>query len=191
MTNRGWEYCRWGDLAALEYGKALRGYAGTNNGRYRVFGTNGPIGWHDKSLFPGPGVIVGRKGAYRGIYFSAEPCWVIDTAFYLKVRNSDRIDPRFAYYQLKTVNLDDIDSGSAIPSTSRAAFYEIPVAVPPLRTQSKIAAVLSAYDYLIENNNRRIKILEEIAKRIYQEWFVDFRYPGHENVSLVNSELGP
>ncbi len=64
------------------------------------------------------------------------------------------------------------------------------VPLPPLRTQRKIATVLSAYDDLIENNNRRIKILEEMAQRIYREWFVDFRYPGHEGVPLVESELG-
>ena len=58
-------------------------------------------------------------------------------------------------------------------------------------TQRKIAAILSAYDDLIENNNRRIKLLEEMVQRIYREWFVDFRYPGHEDVPLVDSELGP
>jgi type I restriction enzyme S subunit len=56
--------------------------------------------------------------------------------------------------------------------------------------QRKIAAVLSAYDELIENNNRRIKLLEEMAQRVYREWFVDFRYPGNEGVPLVDSELG-
>ena len=62
---------------------------------------------------------------------------------------------------------------------------------PNLETQRKIAAILSAYDDLIENNTRRIKILEEIAQRLYSEWFVHFRYPGHENVKMVyNEELG-
>ena len=64
-------------------------------------------------------------------------------------------------------------------------------APPAAQTQRKIAAILSAYDDLIENNNRRIKLLEEMAQRIYREWFVDFRYPGHESVPLVESELGP
>jgi len=65
--------------------------------------------------------------------------------------------------------------------------------VPPLldrSVQRKIATILSSYDDLIENNNRRIKLLEEMAKRIYREWFVDFRYPGHEGIPLVDSELG-
>jgi len=60
----------------------------------------------------------------------------------------------------------------------------------PLKVQRKIASILSAYDDLIENNFRRIKILEEMAQRIYQEWFVNFRFPGHEKVKFVDSELG-
>jgi len=62
--------------------------------------------------------------------------------------------------------------------------------LPPLPTQRKIAAILSAYDDLIENNTRRIKILEEMAQAIYREWFVHFRFPGHESVRMVESELG-
>lgn len=64
------------------------------------------------------------------------------------------------------------------------------MAIPPLPTQRKIAAILSAYDDLIENNTRRIKILEEMAQAIYREWFVHFRFPGHEGVRMVESELG-
>ena len=67
---------------------------------------------------------------------------------------------------------------------------EIAIPIPPLSTQHKISSILSAYDNLIENNTRRIQILEEMAKRIYKEWFVDFKYPGHENDKIVNSELG-
>ena len=62
--------------------------------------------------------------------------------------------------------------------------------LPPLPTQRKIAAILGAYDDLIENNTRRIKILEEMAGTIYREWFVEFRFPGHEKVRMVESELG-
>lgn len=80
--------------------------------------------------------------------------------------------------------------GSAVPGINLGILKGFPVALPPLPTQRKIAAILSAYDDLIENNNRRVRILEEMAQRIYREWFVDFRYPGHENVPLVDSELG-
>ena len=65
------------------------------------------------------------------------------------------------------------------------------ITLPRVSQQRKIAAILSAYDDLIENNNRRIKLLEEMAQRIYREWFVEFRYPGHEELPLVSSALGP
>jgi type I restriction enzyme S subunit len=70
------------------------------------------------------------------------------------------------------------------------AAKEMLVHLPPLPIQRKIAAILSAYDDLIENNTRRIAILEEMAQAIYREWFVNFRFPGHENVKLVDSALG-
>lgn len=66
---------------------------------------------------------------------------------------------------------------------------EMEVLLPPLPLQGKIAAILSAYDDLIENNTRRIEILEEMARSLYREWFVNFRFPGHEQVKLVDSEL--
>ncbi len=64
------------------------------------------------------------------------------------------------------------------------------VPYPPLPTQHKIAAILSAYDDLIENNARRIAILEEMAQSLYKEWFVHFRFPGREKISMVESEMG-
>lgn len=75
-----WRSSTWGDEVCLEYGKALRGYSQTH-GKYRVFGSNGPIGWTNDALTQGPGVILGRKGAYRGVEYCRDPFWVIDTAF--------------------------------------------------------------------------------------------------------------
>ena len=62
--------------------------------------------------------------------------------------------------------------------------------LPPLPVQRRIADILSAYDDLIENNNRRIAILEEMAQNLYREWFVHFRFPGHEHVKMVDSRAG-
>ena len=184
-----WRLLKWGDLATLKYGKALRSYRGVE-GPYPVFGTNGQIGWHEEYLCPHPGVVVGRKGAYRGIHFSSKPFFVIDTAFYLSPLDRIAFDIKWAYYQLLDFDINKLDSGSAIPSTSREAFYEIPVLLPPVEVQRKIAGTLSAYDDLIENNLRRIRILEEMAQALYQEWFVEFRFPCHSAVSLADSALG-
>jgi type I restriction enzyme S subunit len=185
-----WQATKWGRLATLEYGRSLRDYEPERSVQkpYRVFGTNGPIGWHSAPLYSEPSIVVGRKGAYRGIHFSANPFFVIDTAFYL--RPTTEFEIRWAYYQLKNFDINKLDSGSAIPSTSRDAFYEIPVALPPLLIQRRIAGILSAYDDLIENCQRRIRILEDMARGLYREWFVNFRFPGAEAVPLVESALG-
>ena len=80
--------------------------------------------------------------------------------------------------------------GSAQPNFGPSHLKRMVIPCPPLTTQRKIASILSAYDDLIENNTRRIAILEEMAQAIYREWFVNFRFPGHENVKLVDSALG-
>ena len=72
----------------------------------------------------------------------------------------------------------------------KTAVENIKIDVPSFENQKKIASILSAYDDLIENNNRRIKILEEMAQLIYKEWFVKFRFPGHEKVRILDSKLG-
>ncbi len=123
-----WEATIWGKIATLEYGKSLKGYQ-AGSGDVQVFGTNGPIGWTTKPLCESPGIIIGRKGAYRGVHFSTKPFFVIDTAFYLKPVTA--IDLRWAYLELIAVDINSMDSGSAIPSTSREDFYQIPVNLPP------------------------------------------------------------
>jgi type I restriction enzyme, S subunit len=81
-------------------------------------------------------------------------------------------------------------SGAAIPRVVLTDFKRVQVYLPPLHQQLRIASILSAYDDLIENNIRRIAILEEMARRLYEEWFVRFHFPGHEQVRMVKSDLG-
>jgi len=81
-------------------------------------------------------------------------------------------------------------NGTRMPRTNWKILAKSKWDIPDAKTRKAIGIILSAYDDLIENNTRRIKILEEMAQRIYREWFVHFRYPGHENHSLVESELG-
>ena len=87
--------------------------------------------------------------------------------------------------------LISLGTGTTFLEVTKARLLDVEIPLPPLPTQRKIAAVLSAYDDLIENNTRRIKILEDMAQTLYQEWFVHFRFPGHENVPMVKSPLGP
>jgi type I restriction enzyme, S subunit len=166
-----WRDTTWGDLGTLEYGKAIRDYQNAT-GAVPVYGTNGPIGWHDKPLCPSAGVVIGRKGAYRGIHYSSTPFFVIDTAFYLKPKET--LDTKWAYYCLLTYDINGMDSGSAIPSTSRDEFYKLPVRIPRLAEQQQIAKTLSLFDDRITLMRETNATLEAIAQALFKSWFVDF-----------------
>lgn len=101
------------------------------------------------------------------------------------LRPDKRFDVRYFFYALVSLNLKNY-------GYERHFKYlkEEKIPLRPMAEQRRIASILSAYDDLIENNTRRIAILEEMARRIYEEWFVHFRFPGHEHVKMVDSELG-
>ena len=105
------------------------------------------------------------------------------------------VAPRYLFYWVKGRLFQDalygIKGGVAQGYVSLEMIRSLPLNCPDLLTQRKIAGVLAAYDDLIENNTRRIAILEEMEQLIYREWFVQFRFPGHESVRMVDSELGP
>lgn len=92
------------------------------------------------------------------------------------------------YYKSRLLSISQ--GGSTREALTKDFIENFQISYPPLSVQKKIAGVLSAYDDLIENNNKRIKILEDMAQKIYKEWFVDFRFPNHENTKFIESELG-
>lgn len=138
----GWKFTSWGALVSLEYGKSLKGYD-RENGEYPVYGTNGRIGSHSKSLCNHPGIIIGRKGAYRGVHYCSTPFYIIDTAFFIEPKLGT--DLHWAYYELLRQDINSMDSGSAIPSTSREDFYSLPVLSPPVEVQAAFAKFLSPF----------------------------------------------
>ncbi|MEI7696073.1 MAG: restriction endonuclease subunit S [Chlorobium sp.] len=109
-------------------------------------------------------------------------------------RKFNHLESRFLYYWLQSSQgkgeLKKCTIGSSQSAYTIVLLKEMEITLPPLPTQRKIAAILSAYDDLIENNLRRIKILEEMAQNLYREWFVKFRFPGHEQARFVDSSLG-
>jgi len=176
-----------GDIVTLEYGKPVNDKA-RKNGKYPVFGTNGQIGTSNLDPLCGfPSVIIGRKGAYRGVHYSKVPFSVIDTAFYVKPKHNE-LDMKWVYYKFKTFDINSMDSGSAIPSTDRYELYALDITVPPVPEQRAIAATLSCLDDKIELNNRMNKTLEEMAQAIFKSWFVDFE--PFQDGEFVDSELG-
>ena len=107
------------------------------------------------------------------------------------LRGETPLDTKYIRYciEWKLNSLLSLAGGSTFPNLTKDMIRDFPI--PYLEARHKIAAVLRAYDDLIESNTRRIKILEEMASAIYREWFVEFRFPGHEGVEMVESGLIP
>lgn len=108
------------------------------------------------------------------------------------IADPNKTDVRYIKYHIDTIKLkmQNVSKGTTQDNLSLDKLLSFDFKVPSLEYQRRIASILSSYDDLIENNTRRIAILEEMARRIYEEWFIHFRFPGHEKVKMVDSELG-
>ncbi len=186
MSN-GWICCTLGDVLTLQRGFDLP-ERDRQKGTVPIVSSSGISGYHNVARISGPGVVTGRYGTLGEVFYLEEDFWPLNTTLY--VRDFKDNDPLFLSYFLRTLNLEHQNTAGAVPGLNRNALHLLPVSIPPLPTQRKIAAILSTYDDLIENNTRRIAILEEMAQSLYREWFVHFRFPGHEKKRMVESVLG-
>lgn len=182
-----WDEVELGDVVTLHRGYDLPS-SQRRSGTIPIVSSSGITGYHDEAKISPPGVVTGRYGTLGEVFFIEEPFWPLNTTLYVSDFHGN--DARFVSYFLQCQSIATQGGASAVPGVNRNVLHRMPARRPPLGTQRKIAAVLSAYDELIENNSRRIELLEEMGKRLYREWFIDFRYPGHKNVPLVDSNLG-
>lgn len=141
-------------------------------------------------LLPKGSLIVAASGTLGYTQLLGVPGCIHDG--WLHLSNFKGADKDFLYYwlQCQAQRFSNAAYGAAIQNINTMIMKETEISLPSLQTQRRIASILSAYDDLIENNTRRIAILEEMARRIYEEWFVRFRFPGHEQLRMVESELG-
>ena len=171
------------DLVVLQRGFDIT-KAQQKVGDVPVFSSGGLSSWHNASKAKGPGVIIGRKGTLGSVYYSEGDYWPHDTTLWSKSLQGN--NARFVYYALKCLGLERFNVGGANPTLNRNHIHVLPIYIPDRSIQDHIVAVLSAYDDLIENNRRRIALLEEAARLLYREWFVHFRFPGHEHVKITD-----
>jgi type I restriction enzyme, S subunit len=176
-----------GDVITLQRGFDLPERERTV-GTVPIVSSSGITGYHSTAKVRAPGVVTGRYGTLGEVFYIAADFWPLNTTLWVKDFKGN--DPHYVSYLLRTLNLGHHNAAGAVPGVNRNALHMLPVRVPPRRVQEKIAYVLSAYDDLIENNTRRIGILEQMAQMLYREWFVNFRFPGCEKLPLVGSILG-
>ncbi len=144
-------------------------------------------------MYPPNTVLVAMYGANVGQLGWLQCTATVNQAICALVSNPTEADARYLFYVLMHTRRALVSQafGAAQQNLNQGLIQEFKVPCPPLPTQQRIARILSAYDDLIENNTRRIAILEEMARSLYREWFVKFRFPGHEEVAMVDSPIGP
>ena len=149
-----------------------------------------------KYLLEKDDIVIARTGATTGYAKRIRTKQhAIFASYLVRIRINSKYDSKYIGYVIESDEYKQFIQlnigGAAQPHANAQILTSFPIPLPPLQTQSKIAAIISTYDDLIENNTRRIKILEDMAQTLYQEWFAHYRFPGHENVPMVESELGP
>jgi type I restriction enzyme S subunit len=181
------------NLCEIKYGKD---HKSLKDGLYPVYGSGGIIRYVDSFIHDKPSVLIPRKGTLSNLFFCNDKFWTVDTIFWTKI-NNDLVNPKFLYYKLLTLNLADLNVGSAVPSLTTTILNDIDISIPVMKSQLQIVDVLTSIDSKIEINNKLTQKLEEIAQTLYKRWFVDFEFPNEEGKpykssggEMVDSELG-
>ncbi len=166
-----WEISTVGEFCPFIYGKALPERSRVA-GEIPVISSAGVSGSHNASLVNGGGVVIGRKGTVGSVTLCKSAFWAIDTAFY--VPDAPHRNLLFTYYLLKTLNLEHMNSDSAVPGLNRDNAHARSISVPPISEQRAIAHILGTLDDKIELNRKQNETLEAMARALFKAWFVDF-----------------
>ena len=184
MVKMPWESIPLGEFVTLKRGYDLASSA-RRPGSVPVVSSSGVTGRHDMAMVKGPGVVTGRYGTLGEVFFIQEDFWPLNTSLYVQDFRGN--DPRFAAYFLQSVLAKTNSDKAAVPGVNRNDLHARTVRVTrDVDQQDAIASILAAYDNLIENNRRRIRLLEQSARLLYEEWFLRLRFPGHESATVIN-----
>ncbi|WP_027366825.1 restriction endonuclease subunit S [Desulfocurvibacter africanus] len=179
-----WTTVQLGDFITLKRGYDLPERSRVA-GSIPIVSSSGITGTHNEAKVDGPGVVTGRYGTLGEVFYIDEPFWPLNTALYVQdFKGNQR---RFVSYFLKSILGGTQSDKAAVPGVNRNDLHARKVLVTKdLQEQATISSILASYDDLIENNRRRIQLLEESARLLYKEWFVRLRFPGHEHVNVVD-----
>jgi len=158
------------DLIEIKYGKD---HKKLDEGSVPVYGSGGIMRYVDKYLYDKESILIPRKGTLNNIFYVKEKFWTVDTIFWSKI-NIEKVNGKFLYYYLTTLDFSSMNVGSAVPSMTASILNDIIIKIPPIPTQKKIAHILSTLDDKIELNRKMNQTLEEMAQALFKSWFVDF-----------------
>lgn len=171
------------DFAQIKYGKESKNL---EYGSYPVYGSSGIIRHSNSFLYDKDSVLIPRKGSLDNIFFANTPFWATDTMFYTII-DKEQVLPIFFYYAMQQIDLTMLNSGTGVPSLTAETLNDISLDIPKKDMQFKISSVLTKLDKKISINNSIISKLEEMAKTIYEYWFLQFDFPNHEGKPYASS----
>ena len=163
---KGWEVGRFDELATLQRGFDLPVQERVD-GKYKIYGSNGVIGFHDDFKVAGEGVVTGRSGSLGEVWFVGVDFWALNTTLYVK--NFHQNHPKFIYYFLIWFDLSRYGTGTGVPTLNRNDVHNVCVAYPPLPEQQKIASILSSMDTHIEEKQRKLEQTQSLKKSLMQD----------------------
>src|SRR5262245_16219717 len=178
-----WQTYRLGDVITLKRGHDLP-ESQRHDGEVPIVSSSGITGYHNEPKAKAPGVVTGRYGTLGEVFYIEQDYWPLNTALYVTDFKGNH--PRFVAYFLQNVLKNYQSDKAAVPGVNRNDLHDMKIRSTDPQSQEKIASILSVYDDLIENNRRRMMLLEEKARQLYREWFVRLRFPGHEHTRIVN-----
>ena len=154
------------------------------DGEYPVVASTNIKAYHNAYKVKPPVVVTGRSGSLGKVQYIDSKCWPLNTSLYSKDFRGN--SPKYIYFFLQTMHLEQYNAGAGVPTLNQNHLQRLKIVVHDIDEQKKVADILSTYDNLIENNKKRIKLIEQIAENLYKEWFVRFRFPGYEDVTFEN-----
>jgi type I restriction enzyme S subunit len=168
---REWTETTLGDAATLQRGFDLP-IQKRKPGKVPIVSSSGISDYHSEPAVRAPGVVTGRYGTIGRVFLVTEDYWPLNTTLWVKDFHGN--DPRFIAYLLKTIDFHSCSDKSSVPGVNRNDLHRLPVLLPPLPEQKRIAHILGALDDKIELNRRMNATLEGISRAIFKSWFVDF-----------------
>jgi type I restriction enzyme S subunit len=158
-----------GDLLELAYGKALKAEA-RSGGSVPVVGSGGVVGAHSEAITTDQTIVVGRKGSIGSVTWVDGPAWPIDTAYYVKLKTAG-LDLRWVYWLLTSLPLASMNKSAAVPGLNRDDVYRLPVSVPALDEQRRIAAILDRADAIRTKRRQALAHLDSLAETVFEAMF--------------------
>ena len=151
-----------GDICSFDYGKPLK-EENRIEGEYPVFGSNGIVGYHNEYIVEAPFLVIGRKGTAGAVHYSDKNGFPIDTTFFVKLSNEDKIDTKYLYRILKNAELAKLSEQAGVPGLNRNDAYEFQIPLPPLEVQRNIVAEIESYQKIIDGARQ---VVENYKPRI-------------------------